>query len=102
MAPRLSDAEVKSRLKSALGWRTARGQLKKKYVLGDFVKALRFVNKVGRLAEEAAHHPDVAISYNQVTLTLSTHSEGGITDADFSLAGKIEAAAPRAGKRTRQ
>ena len=45
-------------------------------MLRDFVKALRFVNRVGRMAEEAAHHPDIAISWNRVTLTLSTHSEG--------------------------
>ena len=96
MSLKLSDAEVMLRLKSTPGWRTARGQIRKSYDLGDFVKALRFVNKVGRLAEEQEHHPDITINYNRVTLTLSTHSQGGITDADFDLAARIEAAAPRA------
>ncbi len=92
---KLSDDEVRLRLKAAPGWQKVRGELKSTYVLRDFVKALRFVNRVGRMAEEAAHHPDIAISWNRVTLTLSTHSEGGITEADFSLAKKIEAAAPK-------
>lgn len=101
MSPKLSESNIKQRLKSVRGWRVARGQLKKKYLLEDFVKAMRFVNKVGKLAEEAGHHPDIAINYNQVTLTLSTHSQGGITEADFSLASGIEGVAPKA-RRTRK
>ena len=100
MSPALSAEQIKLRLRSMRGWRVARGQLKKKYVLGDFVKALRFVNKVGRLAEEQAHHPDITINYNQVTLTLSTHDEGGIGDKDFRLAAAVEEVAPKAGRRT--
>jgi len=57
----------------------------------DFADALRFVNEVGLLAEEAGHHPDVDIRWDTVTLRLSTHSLGGITDADVALAARIDA-----------
>lgn len=56
----------------------------------DFASALAYVNEVGRLAEEAGHHPDVEISWGTVTLRLSTHSLGGITDADLALAARID------------
>lgn len=56
----------------------------------DFAEALAFVNEVGRLAEEADHHPDIDIRWNSVTLRLSTHSAGGITEADLALAQSID------------
>ena len=55
----------------------------------DFAVAIRFVNRVARLAEAANHHPDIAISYNSVRLALTTHDEGGLTEKDFKLASKI-------------
>lgn len=57
----------------------------------DFGDALRYVNAVGYLAEQASHHPDIAVSWNKVTLTLSTHSAGGLTGNDFALAKAISA-----------
>ena len=57
----------------------------------DFAEAMRFVNKVARLAEAANHHPDIAINYNTVSLGLTTHDEGGLTERDFRLARKINA-----------
>ena len=57
----------------------------------DFGDALRYVNAVGYLAEQANHHPDIAVSWNKVTLTLSTHSAGGLTQMDFTLAKAINA-----------
>lgn len=57
----------------------------------DFGDALRYVNAVGYLAEQANHHPDIAVSWNKVTLTLSTHSAGGLTANDFALAKSISA-----------
>jgi 4a-hydroxytetrahydrobiopterin dehydratase len=57
----------------------------------DFAGALAFVNAVGELAEARNHHPDIAISWNKVTLTLSTHSAGGLTQADLDLAAAIDA-----------
>lgn len=59
----------------------------------DFAAALAFVNRVGGLAEEANHHPDIDIRWNKVTLRLSTHNCGGLTDLDFDLAARIDAAA---------
>jgi len=57
----------------------------------DFRDALLYLGAVAYLAESASHHPDVAISWNKVTLTLSTHSAGGLTAADFALARQISA-----------
>jgi 4a-hydroxytetrahydrobiopterin dehydratase len=57
----------------------------------DFADALAYVNAVGELAERANHHPDIDIRWNAVTLRLSTHSAGGITQADLDLAGRIDA-----------
>jgi 4a-hydroxytetrahydrobiopterin dehydratase len=51
---------------------------------------MAFVNKVAILAEKADHHPDISINYNKVTLSLSTHSQGGVTDNDFNLAKRID------------
>ncbi|MGB9112621.1 MAG: 4a-hydroxytetrahydrobiopterin dehydratase [Acidimicrobiales bacterium] len=58
----------------------------------NFAEALAFVNEVGRLAEEADHHPDIDIRWDTVTLRLSTHSAGGITEADLALAQSIDEA----------
>ena len=63
----------------------------KTVVRKDFAAALAFVNQVGELAEARNHHPDIAISWNQVTLTLSTHSAGGLTQLDLDLAAAIDA-----------
>jgi 4a-hydroxytetrahydrobiopterin dehydratase len=57
----------------------------------DFAEALAYVNAVGALAEEAGHHPDIDIRWNTVTLRLSTHSAGGLTQNDLDLAGRIDA-----------
>ena len=63
----------------------------REWKLGDFAEAIAFVNRVADLAERANHHPDVLLhGYNHVRLTLSTHSQGGLTDADFKLAGEID------------
>jgi 4a-hydroxytetrahydrobiopterin dehydratase len=58
---------------------------------GDFAEALAWVNEVGALAEARDHHPDIAISWNRVTLELSTHSAGGLTAKDLDLAAAIDA-----------
>lgn len=60
----------------------------------DFADSLRFVNAVGALAEELDHHPDVDIRWNEVTLRLSTHSAGGLTELDLELARRIDALSP--------
>ncbi|HET7616129.1 MAG TPA: 4a-hydroxytetrahydrobiopterin dehydratase [Bacillales bacterium] len=87
---KLSEEQIKANLVQVPGWRYEEGFLKKTYRFGDFKESLRFVNEVGGLAEAANHHPDVLIQYNQVTLSLRTHDEDGITGKDFSLAEEAD------------
>jgi len=94
---RLSDAEVEQRLTGAPGWKLAGagGAIEREWKLADFKAAVAFVDRVADLAEERNHHPDILLhGWNKVALTLSTHSEGGLTDADFTLAGAINKLAP--------
>ena len=88
----LSDAEIDARLASAGDWHRGEEQtIVRELKFDDFAGAVAFVNRVAALAEEANHHPDILIhGWNKVRLTLSTHSAGGLTDADFGLAGRIE------------
>jgi len=71
-------------------WKIVSGELVRIFQFKDFRAALSFVNRVGELAEEAGHHPDIDIRYNRVRLGLSTHDEGGITVKDFDLAARAE------------
>lgn len=87
----LDDPAIDSRLSELPGWHREQNQIRREYILTDFSHALSFVNAVGALAETANHHPDIDIRWNRVVLTLSTHSVGGLTDLDFSLAAQIEA-----------
>ncbi|HWC48995.1 MAG TPA: 4a-hydroxytetrahydrobiopterin dehydratase [Solirubrobacterales bacterium] len=89
----LSDAEVKERLASLDGWERSDAAIEKSFKRGDFVGAVEFVSSLVEPAETMNHHPDVAISWETVTVTISTHSEGGLTAADFELAAKIDALA---------
>ncbi len=91
---RLSDDEIAGGLESLAGWSRAGDEIEKVYELDSFPGAVAFVTRVGFLAERADHHPDLDIRWRKVRVALSTHSEGGITDKDLSLAGEIEAAAP--------
>jgi 4a-hydroxytetrahydrobiopterin dehydratase len=86
----LSQHEIDRRL-AAGEWSRDGDAIVREWTLGDFAGAIAFVNRVADLAERANHHPDVLLhSYNHVRLTLSTHSQGGLTDADFELAGEID------------
>lgn len=87
----LNDADVKLALRQAAAWRKRGRVIRRTFEFADFKAAMQFVNRVAKLAERAGHHPDIDIRWNQVTLTLSTHSEGGLTAKDFSLAGRIDA-----------
>jgi len=84
---------VEERLAKLDGWELAGDAIEKRFKRGDFVGAVKFVSSLVEPAEEMGHHPDVAISWDTVTVTLSTHSEGGLTAADFELAAKIDALA---------
>jgi 4a-hydroxytetrahydrobiopterin dehydratase len=86
----LPDDDVARRL-SRVGWERDGDSIVKTVKKKDFAEALAFVNAVGERAEAANHHPDVAIRWNTVTLRLSTHSEGGLTEKDFALAAEIDA-----------
>jgi 4a-hydroxytetrahydrobiopterin dehydratase len=87
----LSDAEVEEKLAGLPGWERQGDAIEKSFERGDFVGSVRFVESLVEPAEAIDHHPDVAISWATVTVTISTHSEGGLTAGDFELAGKIDA-----------
>jgi len=88
---KLSDADITTRLADLDGWQATGKAITKTFPCDDFAHALDFVTHVGDLAEEHDHHPDIDIRYDKVTLTLSTHSEGGVTEQDLRLAGEIDA-----------
>lgn len=89
----LSDAQVEEKLAGLKGWQRAGEAIEKSFKRGDFVGAVEFVSSLAEPAEAMNHHPDVAISWETVTVSISTHSEGGLTAADFELAAKIDALA---------
>jgi 4a-hydroxytetrahydrobiopterin dehydratase len=88
---RLTGDQVEAEVAATPGWELADGQIVTTVTRKDFGDALRFVNAVGYLAENANHHPDIAISWNKVTLTLVTHSAGGLTSSDVALARAVNA-----------
>ena len=88
--PRLSATEAEQRLKSVRGWRLEGDQITKQFTFRDFLEAVRFVNALVPEAESADHHPDILINYKRVTLTYSTHSEGGLTEKDFAGAAMAD------------
>ncbi len=89
----LSDSEVQERLAGLSGWERAGEAIEKSFKCGDFVGSVEFVTKLVDPAEGMNHHPDLSISWDTVTVTISTHSEGGLTANDFELAEKIDALA---------
>ncbi|MFG0273889.1 MAG: 4a-hydroxytetrahydrobiopterin dehydratase [Phycisphaerales bacterium] len=88
----LDDAAIKRRLEDLADWSEMNGSLQRTYQFKNFVEAMAFVNTVADLAEKAQHHPDILIRYGKVTLTLSTHDAGGITEKDFDLAAQADGA----------
>jgi 4a-hydroxytetrahydrobiopterin dehydratase len=90
---RLSDEEIERRLADLDGWQRDGDAIQRQFKLDDFKGSVDFVNRLTPEAEDMNHHPDLAISWNEVTVTLSTHSEGGLTANDFELARRIDAAA---------
>ncbi len=87
---KLSAAAIKGRLARLKGWKLAGNAIQQQFVFKDFKEAMFFVNSVAAMAERAGHHPDIAVTYNRVTLTLSTHDAGGITSKDLALAGAVQ------------
>ena len=88
---KLNKDQINSNLSKFAGWTFENDSISKQFQFKDFIEALSFVNAVGLEAEKMDHHPDILMfSWNKVKITISTHSEGGVTDKDFSLAQKIE------------
>jgi 4a-hydroxytetrahydrobiopterin dehydratase len=87
---KLSAPEIKTALASVPDWKKNGLTIARTYPFKDFPAAIKFVNAVAKLAEQAWHHPDIDIRRNQVTLTLTTHDTGGLTEKDFDLAGKFD------------
>jgi 4a-hydroxytetrahydrobiopterin dehydratase len=90
--PPLPDAEIADRLATLDSWDRTGDEIVKTFVLPSFPAAIAFVTRIADRAEAADHHPDLDIRYRTVRVALSTHSDGGITAKDFTLAGEIDAA----------
>ena len=88
----MDEAAIGAALARLPGWTRTGRAIARTYRFADFRGALAFVNRVGELAERHNHHPDIAIHYNQVTLTLWSHDAGGVTERDVRLAAAIDAA----------
>ncbi len=86
----MDDAEVETRLGELDGWERSGDAISKEFELGDFIGSVGFVRKIVEPAEEMGHHPDLAISWDKVEVTITTHSEGGLTANDFELAKRID------------
>lgn len=94
MAELLSDIAIQRELGTLAGWSRRGEVLTRTYQFRNFTQAMEFVNRVADLAESADHHPDIDIRYSKVTLGLSSHDAGGITDKDVALARAIDADSP--------
>lgn len=89
MVQLLSDAEIQAQLTTVPDWQLTGKKIKCVRVFRDFVAAIDFVNQLVAPAEAAGHHPDLSITYNRVTIELTTHDAGGLTEKDFALAARI-------------
>ena len=91
MPPLLSQEDIDSRLNHLEGWRQEGRTLVRDFTFPSFKDAIAFVNRVVAAAEEIDHHPDITINYTRVTLSITTHSAGGITRRDFRLSERVDA-----------
>ena len=87
---KISLAEAEQRLKKLSGWTLDGDSIRKQYTFAGFPQAVAFVDRLAPEAEAADHHPDILINYKRVTLTYSTHSEGGLTIKDFEGAATAD------------
>lgn len=89
--PPLTPAQIAPLLAQLTGWTVvANHHLEKSYRFPDFVRALAFVNRIGALAEEQGHHPDLGLSWGRVDISIHTHKIDGLTESDFVLAAKMD------------
>ena len=87
---KLSLVEAERQIKSLDGWTLEGDAIKKRYTFKTFLDAIAFVDRLAQEAERVDHHPDILINYKRVTLTYSTHDEGGLTDKDFAGAAAAD------------
>ena len=87
---KFSNDQIQDAMERVPQWSELNSEIQRTYQFDDFKQAMAFVNRVAQLAEQRQHHPDILIRYNKITLTLSTHDAGGITDKDFQLASEID------------
>ncbi|MCI3279780.1 4a-hydroxytetrahydrobiopterin dehydratase [Synechococcus sp. PCC 6717] len=93
MAERLSTAEIEAQLAALPGWSLVGDRLEQTFRFQDFLGSIAFVNRLVEPSEQAGHHPDICISWNRVTVSLTTHDAGGITQRDLDLAKVISTVA---------
>jgi 4a-hydroxytetrahydrobiopterin dehydratase len=86
----LNAEEINLRLKDLDGWTLDQDAIKKEWQFSDFKEALKFINRIGALAESHDHHPELFNVYNKVILRFNTHFAGGITEKDFKIAKDID------------
>jgi 4a-hydroxytetrahydrobiopterin dehydratase len=86
----LTSKEISAGLVRLPDWQLAGTAIRKQYRFAEFLAGIRFVERVAAVAEAADHHPDIDIRYTRITMTLSTHSAGGLTEKDFALAAAID------------
>lgn len=91
MAELINHSEIQERASHLSGWTIEGKQLRSTRLFKDFIEVITFVNKLVAPSEAAGHHPDIEISYNKVTVNLTTHDAGGLTEKDFALAQEISA-----------
>jgi 4a-hydroxytetrahydrobiopterin dehydratase len=90
MAELLPDDEIEARLGQLGGWTRSGDAITKSFDRGDFVGSVEFARRIVEPAEEMNHHPDLSISWSEVEVSITNHSAGGLTAADFELAGRID------------
>jgi 4a-hydroxytetrahydrobiopterin dehydratase len=93
MAVKLERQQVAEQLQRLSHWTLQGNQIERLLTFENFVDAMIFVNRVAEIAEEESHHPEIRIVYNRVTLALTTHDAGGLTQKDFQMAQRIDSLA---------
>jgi 4a-hydroxytetrahydrobiopterin dehydratase len=86
----LNENDIATRLQGLGDWQRNDDAISRSFKFKDFLGSIDFVNRLAPLAEGMGHHPDLSIAYNKVTVSLSTHSEGGLTEKDFELAKALD------------
>ena len=89
-ATKLNEQQIATEMKKLKGWTLEKGKLHRVFEFRDFSQAFGFMSRVALAAEGMGHHPDWSNAWNKVTIDLTTHSAGGLTENDFGLAGKIQ------------